>query len=100
LQPWELLDADARAALERPVELFKTELCGLNTQLEKIHSKNAGFKQYTRTDSVFNDLNHIKSSLERAISDLTTNSVIMTVCSLSKSIALETLKTLNPAKAE
>ena len=90
LQPWEHLDADARAALEVPVEHFKTfvlyalpsscfashndldsKLCGLNTRLEKIHGKNAGFRLYARTDSVSNNLNDIKSSLERAIGDLT-----------------------------
>ena len=90
LQPWEHLDADARVALEVPVERFKTfvlhalsssgsashigldsKLRGLNTRLEKIHGKNAGFKRYALTDSISNNLNDIKSSLERAISDLT-----------------------------
>ena len=90
LQPWEHLDADARAALEVPVERFKTfvlhalsssnsashidldsKLCSLNIRLERIHSKNTGFKQYTRTDSVSNDLNDIKSSLQQVIGDLT-----------------------------
>jgi hypothetical protein len=94
LQPWELLDADAQAVLEVPVERFKmfvlhplsssssashigldSKLCGLNTRLEKIDKKNAGFKQYTRTDSVSNNLNAIKSSLEQAISDLTVRCV-------------------------
>ena len=62
-----------RAALLLMLTLIglDSKLRGLNTRLEKIHSKNAGLKQYTRTDSVSNNLNDIKSSLERAIGDLT-----------------------------
>ena len=94
LEPSEYLDVDARAILERPVEGFRTfvmlgfssggaashfdsdfnsTLTDLNAQLERAIKR--GSKQYIDAESVSKNLNHIKSSLDQAIRDLTVHSV-------------------------
>ena len=99
LQRWELLDADALATLEVPIERFEMfvlhalslsssplhidldrKLRDVNMRREKIHGKHTGFKRHARTDSVSNGLRDIKSSLERAIGDLT----VRCICSSFK----------------
>ena len=91
LEPSDYIDHDARAILEKPVEGFRTfvilgfssvvlrltsiliysKLTDLNAQLETaIRSR-----QYIDAESVSKILNNIKSSLDRAIRDLTVHSL-------------------------